>query len=802
MALSMVDAILAQARNTTQEDINNICSNALVNFGIPEKRGQCMKLLRQLFLVLQNFNSKPCILPKLLANLFLSAVSVKKSSRECILCKQIFMELLASDVEGENQIGEMLTNKVDVKQGINSLPFYYVQGRKIGCLVKMVSEAVRWLSTSEADFDVQRKSFSFIVAVVTLHSQVIKRDDIGEVNKFIPNWLMEASRHQASNPATLNPFKKEKTLVTEIDGTPSRNFFTILNVAQYNTDDQFLNIFTFSMLYQWLDHTIKVVPTTADDLQSLTSSQGTSSVSLSPSLPKEFAMLTSRVIDYCFRVFDQCERKPKVATDVDFQNACLMETINILDAICKVDKEQTPRVFQEVKRLFSMLSSDTNRTPRVMINLLQFFINHSATVVHDPQYAYTLFFNQLLSQKFKEHHIAFDTVMLLHDNLDTLCYKTNVLSKFFPNILKIIAWNPQTFVKEFEDILPAMITQSTALEVFHRLLELPCLTACLEASDKLKRGDINDMESVSFQALQNEAYKPLFNYILSSDCGHGDTINKLGELYEALHDMRDSARVIVCSEAVPHLLGVYFSVILEDGNEEFASCLVSVLLERVSMLYDVPGYKKNVKKLFADYIVKLLSQYPYIVIKQRGEIIDYLMNTHNMTDDRFFMHLVWSVGEFCSSVLDSNCTAKIISKYYEVLETLLYEWSSITMTSGPDQEFPPRLLSILMSASAKLASRCQDLIPRAVLCLTKVYSQLCAPNELPGDTKDSLLTTTQELINLFSFPNFASVILNPSLEIQSGRCHQDNMCLPIVLRATHNMLLVDCSKKKLLETVK
>ena len=54
-----------------------------------------------------------------------------------------------------------------------------------------------------------------------------------------------------------------------------------------------------------------------------------------------------------------------------------METINILDAICKVDKEQTPRVFQEVKRLFSILSSDTNRTPRVMINLLQFFINHS-----------------------------------------------------------------------------------------------------------------------------------------------------------------------------------------------------------------------------------------------------------------------------------------------------------------------------------------------------------------------------------------------------------------------------------------
>ena len=53
------------------------------------------------------------------------------------------------------------------------------------------------------------------------------------VNTTASNWLMNASLYQLPNPYTINPFKKDQTpVVNEVDGTPSRNFFTVLNIGK------------------------------------------------------------------------------------------------------------------------------------------------------------------------------------------------------------------------------------------------------------------------------------------------------------------------------------------------------------------------------------------------------------------------------------------------------------------------------------------------------------------------------------------------------------------------------------------
>ena len=55
-----------------------------------------------------------------------------------------------------------------------------------------------------------------------------------------------------------------------------------------------------------------------------------------------------------------------------------------------------------------------------------------------------------------------------------------------------------------------------------------------------------------------------------------------------------------------------------------------------------------------------------------------------------------------------------------MLQTLEMVGYEVAMNGGDKREIPVRLILIIMSTLAKLASRCQDLIPRSLLCLNKI----------------------------------------------------------------------------------
>ncbi|XP_069123668.1 AP-5 complex subunit zeta-1-like isoform X2 [Argopecten irradians] len=716
----------------------------------------------------------------------------KEKTKECLLCEQMMTELLPRDREELGPDFYTEDERVDPKSVANSFTLYRIQGNRNKCIEKLIPQAVRWMSSENVDPVVQRQAFSFLVAVSLQHRLLLTEGNIKQCSKSVSDWMMSASLQQAPNPYSRKIFKKEQnSVVTEVDGTPSRNFFTVLNIGQYYTDDQFLNIYSFSMLYKWLHHCFTVNASTTRE-----SDQSDTKSSSSP-VHRVFDVLVSKSIDYCFRILDQCDRKPKMQCDQELQNACLLETVNVLDLVCKIDTGQISKVFQEIRRLYNRLSQDFSKS-RLLLPILQFYMNHSKAVLHDPQESYKLVFHTVLARNFMDNALMFDLVMFLQQNLEALCHDTKILTIFFPNIFKILAWNPRTYLSEFQDLLPALMSPATALEILHVLLDLPCMTIALEVTDRLaSKGDPltqSDTDPTStVEAFNHIFYRPMFHFFTRVEGGHGDTINRLSSFHKAVKDMSQHPRVIVCSQTVPVLLRVWFEVVLEEGTADLAARLLPVLLERSALLYDMPDFKTDIKRILSENVVRLFKKFPQILIDEQTEIQDFVMSVTNITDrEEFFANMVWAIGEYCSSTHDSRCNTDTIKRFFDTLEPLVYEMSAmVSMGRVTCAEGHAKIISILLSSIAKLSSRCQDLIPRAVLCLSKVSQQQQQCGAQDPEIQDALVSRSQHLVNLLQVPNFAAVVLNPSPEIHTGRWHQDTTGLPAMLRGVHRIVVSD-----------
>ena len=57
-----------------------------------------------------------------------------------------------------------------------------------------------------------------------------------------------------------------------------------------------------------------------------------------------------------------------------------------------------------------------------------------------------------------------------------------MLSLYFPALLKLVAWHPRSFWKEFTELLPALVSPSSCMELFHTILDLPFLASVMESS--------------------------------------------------------------------------------------------------------------------------------------------------------------------------------------------------------------------------------------------------------------------------------------------------------------------------------
>ncbi|XP_059152850.1 AP-5 complex subunit zeta-1-like [Physella acuta] len=781
----LAESTLKKAKEATQEEIDNLCTTISELLTQPDKSSEASSLLRQLFIILQasEINAEPCIPPSLIKSM-LHIVSTTNQHKgqgtgsKCQLCQMVISELLPMDNPIDGLHCNFSLEETNVKLGTLSL----LQDIHSQCIFNSLPDIVKWLQSQ--DFEKQKSGLFLMTLVSYAHGKSVQTGVLADTSKKLSQWLSSASLCQAPNPRTLNPFRKdEENSVTEIDGTANTNIFTVLSLGQYYTEDQLLNVFSFSCLYKWI---LGVSSSLADVSETSCVSPDTEVI-----IQKVVGALVPKSVDYCLRVLEQSERKAKVQSDVELQAACLIEAVQVLDMVCTLDKGQTAHVFQELKRLNSRLIQDCLPSP-ALIYILKFYFHHSSTVVHDPRETFRHFFSTIISAQFKDQGLVYDAVEFLYSNLSELADTTNILTAFFPNLFKILAWHPRLFMNEFTMILPAMMNWDTSIEIFHLLLDLPCMTAALEVMEKVKKLEPSttpiDVEpSNSVDAFNSPRFRPLFNYITRSESGQGDTIDRLSSLHSVLKDCQGSTRVMVCSQLVPILLRIWFKSVQTSEDPAFIGLLIPVILERSGIIYSIPELIEDVHRIFAEELVELCGKFPEIVVHQQCEMAEFLHTTANLAGRLdIYANLIYAVGEYSSLMHTPDCTSDVIGKYYECLEVVTYELLG-HLTSPDHDSSIPKIVSTLMSALTKLASRSHDLIPRAILCLTKISKQQSLVLLKPF-TKEFLMHRATSLISILKNPDSASMILSPNQEMYTAKWHLNNTSMPSILRGINRLL--------------
>ncbi|BFZ06820.1 hypothetical protein BsWGS_09859 [Bradybaena similaris] len=793
MAVS-TDTLMKRNKDVSQDDIDSLSTAINDLIIIPGRSAECCSYMRQVFTKLQASDSDSVarlgIPPSLVSTLLQGGSSSQQkgiSTNKIILCNLLISELLPevcpNDLHIVCQDSEGWTH--------NLIAGYLLLGKNRRCFSEYLQAAVRWLQSQ--NLDKQKSGLSFVTLVYLLHGEFMDADTIVQSSETLAHWLGSASIKQAPNISTFNRFRKdEESDVTEIDGTPNISIFTVLNIGQHYSDNQARNIFSFSLLHKWLVAVVQTYRisqcTNVQMLHDDSSVEGIQSLNF---VKKMMGLLLPKTVDYCFRLIEQCERKTKGASDTELQVACLVETVHVLDIICSLDHDQTARVFQEMKRLNTRLMNGTSQSP-VFIPILTFFLHHSTSVVHDPQEAFKHFFQTVVSTLYKDQGSMYDTLDFLLQNIRKIAETTDILTEYFPNLFKILAWHPRVFHDEFASLLPAMMNAETSIEIFHLLLDLPCMTAALEVMERARMTEPLTMEfdsepTSSLEAFYSPRFRPLFSYITRCESGQGDTIDRLAQLHLLLRDGMSSTRVMVCCQLVPVLLRIWFHTVLISDDAVFIAHLLPVVTERSGLLFGVSEFIEDIHKIFAENILNLCTTFPEIIVRQHADLCEFIQTTANMAGRvEIYSNVIFALGDYCTQMHSPDTRSEVIGKYYESLEVVTYE----LLNHLGSQEFDPsipKVLSSLMSALSKLASRSQDLIPRAILCLTKVVKQQNLIMLSPC-TKSFLTNKAASLIVLLKHPDSASLLLRPSSEIGSGKYHLHNTSIASVMRGMHRLI--------------
>lgn len=663
------------------------------------------------------------------------------------------------------------------------LPALLTQGTDSPHFRGLVDKLLSALEDAGLGAPLKREILLFLTRVVEAQPHLLSLGDVERVLKQLPGWLLDCSLFCSprlvgvssvtgpppSAATTTSRFRRSESAqpVSELDGVVSQETFTVLTSARLHTGDQWLNGAAFSALCVWLGRALALGH--ADD------------------------SLMSACRKYCLCLLDQARRKPVHAEDAELQQHCLVEAVRALDLVCRLDASQVPEVILVLQRV----AATSHLLARVALGaaLLQFFLQHGSVVLHRTADSLSHFFVGPVSRAWMSGPSALHVVHFALRNLAALC-DAGATEKYFPALLKIFAWHPRQFKSQFKTIVPAFVSAKTAVEVFHSLVDLPALAAALVLEWEASVGGLPEgsrllrrrSSSSASLAAELQPGGPMLKFVLRDVSGIGDTFQGLSKFHSLIADLSTDQRVVRCSEHAPDLLECFLKTFVQYGDSELAARLLPAVMERLSVCFGARGYCDRLRKVLAGVLPQLFGRFPDVPFLLTSELVEFLSHTssYDVAPD-FFANLVWAVGEFASPSESPLCSPQAVGAFFEVLECQAFELLSRGQHAGaPLSERRTRLLCIVVTSLSKLAVRSQDLVARALLCLSKT-GQLCGshPAAVQGGStmpEAVLERRVHELTAIIQRSGAASAILTPPREEELQRHHEDLAQLPGLVR--------------------
>ncbi|XP_068002735.1 AP-5 complex subunit zeta-1 isoform X1 [Melanerpes formicivorus] len=800
MFTAAAESFLKQAREIQEEELRRFASRVASLLQGPELGPEAADCLQRLHLTVAATKY-----PRRLDGKFVELLQTVLCSPKCpeqvqVLCAAILREMSPCNdlILSCDQIQE--TKLLSLVSSI-----LLAQGNKKGEVAAVGQRIVKVLERRLPEGQSARYLLPVLSHVISLSPESLTEEQVNVVSKKMADWLRYASTQQGvaqpSGGFFSSPRTKQPGPVTEVDGAIATDFFTVLSVGQYHTQDQWLNVQAFSMLRSWLlcygDKGLKTPK--SDDKSGLAKSVvSTASTLPTPSrLPPPRERLREKAFEYCQRLLEQSHRRPLKKDDADLQKACLIEAVTIMDIICKQESSYVHRAVSFLKVLHGRICGDAAYA-RALLPIAQFFLNHSKVAAVDSDAIYRHLLTDIPAQLFHNASLAFEFVQFCKANSQLFTETSSVFRQSFPNLFKFLAWNSPPLISEFVDFLPSLLDAGTAIEIFHLLLDLPCLTAALDVqlrsaalpTSEKAASDPAVQPGTCLEAFRHPLYRSMFQHLLRAKSTSEDAPERLIPLRQLLGSLASSPRVVQCAETVPVLLELFFKVVAEFADGPLINQLVVLLLQRSDQLYEIPAFKDDVYRVLSSQLVVLCKLHPALIVELSTEILEFSGAVSNIqSKEAIFTHVVWAVGEYLSVCYDRRCTVEQIMRFFEALEAVLFEVTQLRpLPATPG--YPPRAISVLMATLTKLAARSQDLIPRVSMFLSKMRTFVQNPavtSVYQEEDLEEILIRATELLNLLKMPSVAQVVFTPP--VASTRFQREvNDSLPCALRMVTRLL--------------